>query len=989
MSFTEQFQDIDPEIHGIRLPQFQLNTEDYRKLDIPHGLSSLELFRLLVGRGFQKRIQDKDIDLSQLDAYQKRLDYEMSVIEPTDFVDYLLMVWDVVNIAHSNNIATGPGRGSAASSLVLYCLKITDIDPVVHELYFERFLSESRVTPNIVNGVKYYSDAADIDLDIEDSQREKLILLLKEKYKGHFCKISTVGTLQSRKLIKEVCKIVLGYSEQQSLEVSALIPSLFSRIYSLKQSKKEVAEFAKFTEKNPQAYKIALKLSELPFSKGSHASAYIVSYEPLLDSIPCESGEGEMVTSYDMDYAMQYNIKLDLLGLKAVGIINEVCKNLKLNPHDFKLDYDNVYQYLQEVKSPYGLFQISGDCNLGVVNKVKPRNIDHLAAVTALARPGALQFTNQYAEFVNEGKSGSVHPFFDDVLSSTGFLALYQEQAMKMVEKIGMKKTDSEAVRKVIGKKLLKEVGKWKDKIFDKAKENNLDPKIPTVLWKILEDSASYSFNRCLDAQTKVLTENGQKNISEIKIGDKVLAFDVNNSQNHFVNVVNTYISKTELFEFTFSDGTVITCSLRHKFLTEKGMKTIKEINDLHYGVKTAQDIFLKIVSYKNVGVKVSYDLEVDHENHNFYANSLVTSNSHSYSYGTVAAQTVYLKFKYPQYFFLACLRQAASRGDFLEHFEQIQHELPHFGIKLLPPNISKSGLDFAIDGKDIRFGIGEIKGVSEKSIDKLKQFAANVEGSDLKIFNAAKEAKLSIGILSALIQSGTLGHGVAERSRKVLEAQIWNVLTPKEKLFCLNNESKYNNDLIALLKDYLNWTDANGKKFTKQSRLDTIRKHCAGYFQIYNLNHKNELLASYFYEKKLLGFSYSTTLKMIFGDTNEDVRNIKEINDFVPVKGYYELVATVKEVNSGTSKSGNPYLKLRLSDETGETFAMLLGDKLARYLDQLEPPKEDDILYLVGSKGDSILWINRMEVQNVKVYTKLSELKNIDFGENKSQQND
>jgi len=853
--FLDQFEDIDLDIHGIRLPKFRLSKEDYVTLNLPFNLNgpdltSLELFNLLVERGFEKRLKN-DIDPKEERSYRSRLSYEMGVISPTDFVDYLLMVWDVVNIARKNNIAVGPGRGSAASSLVLYCLEVTDVDPVKNGLFFERFLSPSRTTPNVVNGIKYYSDAADIDLDIEDSKREQLIEILKEKYHVHFCKISTHSTLQSRKCIKEVCKIVLGYSEQQSLEISAQIPSLFGKVHSLKKSVEEVPSFAKFVEENSKAYKIALKLSELNCSKGSHASAYIVSYHKLIDSIPCEMGEGEMVTTYDMDYAQLDNIKLDLLGLKAVGIINEVCSNLDLDPKDFKIDYENVFKNLQDVKYPYGLFQISGDCNLGVVNKVKPKDIDHLAAVTALARPGALQFVDRYAQFVNEGKNESIHPFFDDLLKSTASLALYQESTMQMCEKIGLTKADGEVIRKCIGKKKIKDMAKWKEVIFETCQKNGIEKEVSELLWQILSDSANYSFNR-----------------------------------------------------------------------------------------------------------------------------------SHSYSYALIAAQTVYLKFKYPQQFFLACLKIAATRGDFLEQFQLIQVELPHFGIELLPPNILKSDLSFAIEGKNIRFGLGEIKGISGKSIEKLKSFISSDIDSNFKLYNSAKDAKLGIGILSSLIQSGALGHSVKDRSRKVLEAQLWNLLTPKEKIFCINNEGKYGSDLVLMLKDYLNWVDSNGKKFTKESRLNTIRKNSAGYFKIFNLNSRNELLASFFYEKMLLGFSYSSTLKIVLGDLYSDVRNLDEIDKYVPIKGRFELISEVKDVLEGKSKNGNKYLKMKVSDETGSKTVMLLGDKLAVYLKEMDAPKEDDILYIKGTKGEDILWINEMEIQNHKAYTKLSELKNIDENE-------
>jgi len=852
LPFLDRFEKINLNIHGIRLPKFCLSKEDYAALDLPFNLNgsdltSLELFDFLVEKGFKKRLSN-DIDPKEEQSYRDRLSYEMGVINPTDFVDYLLMVWDVVNIAKKNNIAVGPGRGSAASSLVLYCLGVTNIDPVKNGLYFERFLSPSRTTPNIVEGIKYYSDAADIDLDIEDSKRETLIEILKKKYEGYFCKVSTYSTLQSRKNIKEVCKIVLGYSEQQSLEISSQIPSLFGKIHSLKNAVKEVPSFAEFVKENPKAYKIALKLSELNCSKGSHASAYIVSYNKLIDSIPCEMGEDEMVTSYDMNYAQLDNIKLDLLGLKAVGIINEVCSNLNLKPEDFDINYENVFSHLQDVKYPYGLFQISGDCNLGVVNKVKPKNMDDLAAVTALARPGALQFVDRYAQFVNEGKNESIHPFFDELLKSTASLALYQESTMQMCEKIGLTKADGEVIRKCIGKKKIKEMAKWKDIIFETCEKNGLDKEIPDLLWKILEDSANYSFNK-----------------------------------------------------------------------------------------------------------------------------------SHSFSYASIAASTVYLKHKYPQQFFLACLKIASTRGDFLEQFQLIQHELPHFGIELMPPNIAKSGLGFSIEGKNIRFGLGEIKGISDKSIDKLRSFISSDIDSDFKLYNSAKDAKLGIGILSSLIQSGALGHTVKDRSKKVLEAQLWNLLTPKEKIFCINNEGKYDSDLIVMLKDYLNWIDSNGKKFTKESRLETIRKNSVGYFKIYNLNSRNELLASFFYERMLLGFSYSTTMKMVFGDFNIDIRNIDEIDQYVPIKGNFELICIVKDTLSGKSKNGNRYLKMKIFDETGTKYAMLLGDKLAQYLETSEEPKEEDILYIKGVKGDDILWVNKMEVQNHKAYTKLSELKNIE----------
>jgi DNA polymerase-3 subunit alpha len=281
-----------------------------------------------------------------------------------------------------------------------------------------------------------------------------------------------------------------------------------------------------------------------------------------------------------MNYAQLDNIKLDLLGLKAVGIINEVCSNLNLKPEDFDINYENVFSHLQDVKYPYGLFQISGDCNLGVVNKVKPKNMDDLAAVTALARPGALQFVDRYAQFVNEGKNESIHPFFDELLKSTASLALYQESTMQMCEKIGLTKADGEVIRKCIGKKKIKEMAKWKDIIFETCEKNGLNKQIPDLLWEILEQSANYSFNKCLSLDSLVDLKNGKKEkIKNIKKGDFIVAFDIDKKKDHLVEVLNIYHNKVEMYEVELEDGKKIKCSLDHKFLTENfSMKSLREI---------------------------------------------------------------------------------------------------------------------------------------------------------------------------------------------------------------------------------------------------------------------------------------------------------------------------------------------------------------------------------------------------------------------------
>ena len=155
-----------------------------------------------------------------------------------------------------------------------------------------------------------------------------------------------------------------------------------------------------------------------------------------------------------------------------------------------------IYQQLQDFKTPHGCFQIEAETNFKVCKKVKPRNLEELSGVLALARPGALEFVDQYANFTTNNQYEGIHEFFDSVLSGSGGVALYQEQLMKMSNKIGFTLDEAEVLRRIVGKKKVEEVKKWQEKISEKIKENNLAPEIGDILWRILENSANYSFNK-------------------------------------------------------------------------------------------------------------------------------------------------------------------------------------------------------------------------------------------------------------------------------------------------------------------------------------------------------------------------------------------------------------------------------------------------------------------------------------------------------------
>lgn len=208
-----------------------------------------------------------------------------------------------------------------------------------------------------------------------------------------------------------------------------------------------------------------------------------------------------------------------------------------------------------------------------------------------------------------------------------------------------------------------------------------------------------------------------------------------------------------------------------------------------------------KILSLRSLGKRKTLDFEVDHKDHNFYAEGLVSSNSHAVAYGMLSAWTTYLKFKYPKEFFCSLLKMANNEPDPREEISKISKELPHFNIKLLPPDLAKSQMDFSIEGENIRFGLNAIKGVSKKSLQNVLDFRDKERSTKYDIFLTAKQAGINIGILSALIQAGALDSGEYSRSRLVLEAQTFNKLTDTEKrnFVALGEEHGY--DILNSIK--------------------------------------------------------------------------------------------------------------------------------------------------------------------------------------------
>ena len=846
-----------------------------KELKLPANTSNFDFLRALCLKGFEKLGLKKDS--AAYKEYAARAKYELDILNELGFVDYILLVWDVVNFCRENNIPTGPGRGSAAGSLVLYLIGVTKIDSVKYGLYFERFVSKTRAKKTVIDGITYLDGSLmpDIDVDFDYYQRYKVLEYVDSKYKGKTAKILTLNSLSSKLCIKEVGKVLGMKSEEEMSMVTSMVPKTHGIVAGIKDSVTGIksskddswkvqpsAELQDWFSQNQMLLDNSYKLEDLVKNKGVHPSGILISYDPLEDCCPIElSSDKEAVSGYDMNWVSLFSVKLDALGLRSVSVVDDCCKSIGIKAEDIDINDPVIYRNLQDLKYPHGLFQIEADVNFKVTQKVKPKNIEELAAVLSLGRPGAMQFIDKYATFTNTGvidmSSGS--DVLDKILAETGGCCLFQETMMRCCKEVfGLSLEEAELVRRACGKKKIEDMKKFEKVIKDNAKARNIE-KAGEFFWQLMLDSADYSFNK-----------------------------------------------------------------------------------------------------------------------------------SHAVSYAVLSAQTIFLKFKYPKQFYLSLLKMTKHEPDPIGEISKIHKEMLALKVPLLQPSLTESEFDFSIQKDGIRFGLSSIKGISEKTVEKFNNFN-RVQSNKFDLFVSAKEAGISIGVLSALIQAGTLDKLCTNRVFLVYEAQLWNVLTDREKKYVKNYAKDYQNSIVKTIQALVDTIkDEKSKPIIKESRLATIKRDTERFKAIYLQNNTSQAFANWWYENKLLGYTHQKTLMDIFKEKIDTLESIAQISTY-PDKTDCDFIGKVEECKSSKSKTGTPYASIIVSDETGTMKVMIFGlskkqvDSGKEYRNKLQEckdlnnglPKEGDIVIVKGQKKeDNTIFAETLACQQNKIYTKLSELK-------------
>lgn len=456
-------------------------------------------------RGLEERL--KIVDPSKHREYRERLETEIEIISNMKFPGYMLIVWEFVDAAKKMGIPVGPGRGSAAGSLVAYALRITDIDPMPYGLLFERFLNPERVS------------MPDIDMDFCQARRQEILDYVIEKYgRVNVAQIITFGKLLAKGVIRDVARVLdMPYAKADAM--AKLIPDELG--IDLRSSYEKEPKIKELLESDPLAartWEYALALEGLNRNAGTHAAGVVISNEPLWKKTPLfkPSGLNTLATQYSGKYVEDVDlIKFDFLGLKTLTVVEEANKLVEKR-HGKRIDFvkedindKGVYEYISTGET-LGLFQIESAGMQDLAKKLKPSGFEDVIAMLALYRPGPME-SGMLDDFV-ERKHGRAEitymfPELEPILKPTYGVIVYQEQVMQIVQTIGgFSLGGADLVRRAMGKKIKEEMDKLKEQFAEGASEKGFDRAKAEELFDLIVKFAGYGFNKSHSAAYALIT---------------------------------------------------------------------------------------------------------------------------------------------------------------------------------------------------------------------------------------------------------------------------------------------------------------------------------------------------------------------------------------------------------------------------------------------------------------------------------------------------
>ena len=546
--------DCQLDLKTLHMPEFPIPVNaNFKSLD--------EYLEKLVFEGLQKKYE------VVTDEIKQRAEYELNVIKKMKFPGYFLIVWDFIRAAKERQVRVGPGRGSAAGSIVAYALDITNVDPLKYNLLFERFLNPDRIS------------MPDIDIDFADDKRYKVIEYVKEKYGANaVAQIITFSKLSSRAVLTDVAR-VLSIPLSVVKDITSKIEVKLGKVMSIDEAL-ELPDLQWLKETKEDKLKELIEYSKILENRNrgvsTHAAGVVIAPGEITDFVPVvqpskgEDGSNDVVTQYSMaELEAAGLVKMDFLGLKTLSVIENTLAMIREN-YNIEIDIDKIdfedpetYKLIGEGHT-LAVFQFESDGMQDYLRKLKPQNLEELTAMNALYRPGPME---NIPEFIDR-KFGRkpieyLHPYMEESLKNTYGIIVYQEQVMQLVQKIaGFTLGQADILRRAMGKKKKSEMDKMKPLFIEGAKNNGIDEKLALEIFDLIEKFANYGFNKShslaysyLAFQTAWLKThypaeflaanmtneiNNQDKIVELideakKFGIKVLPPDINQSKTNFI----------------------------------------------------------------------------------------------------------------------------------------------------------------------------------------------------------------------------------------------------------------------------------------------------------------------------------------------------------------------------------------------------------------------------------------------------------------------
>ena len=466
------------------LPEFKL----------PPGYDSFSYLKKLCDEGYAERYGEGKPE------YRQQLEYEQNMIEQMGFTDYFLIVSDFVRYAKSVGIPVGPGRGSAAGSMVSYCLHITDIDPMQYALYFERFLNPERVS------------MPDIDMDFGDTRRGEVVDYVRRKYgDDHVAQIVTFGTMAARGVIRDVGR-ALNMTYADCDVIAKLVPNaLHITLDEALKLSRELREKYEGDEQVKRLIDTAKALEGMPRHASTHAAGVVITKDPVVTYVPLARNDETIVCQYTMVTLEELGLlKMDFLGLRNLTILDDAVKMIREKEPSFTLDTipendPETYEMLQQGKTS-GVFQLESSGITGVCVSLKPENVEDLTAIIALYRPGPMDSIPRFIASKHDPKLVTyLHPSLEPILSVTYGCIVYQEQVIEIFRRLaGYSLGQADMVRRAISKKKAAQIQKEKDTFIHGDPErkiagcvaNGIPEQTAEAIYQDIYDFANYAFNK-------------------------------------------------------------------------------------------------------------------------------------------------------------------------------------------------------------------------------------------------------------------------------------------------------------------------------------------------------------------------------------------------------------------------------------------------------------------------------------------------------------